>query len=304
MQGEDRLTIGVVCSRGVGPERGGRSRNEDNYLVCCGNEARYRNGEIEAVESLQCYGTLVAVADGMGGHEDGDLASSAAVRAMARIFKRGLPDDPETALHKFVMDAHRRLHAKVSELGPVRMGTTLTTCWILDGKATWCHVGDSRMYLYREGLIRQITSDHTRAEFARRDGRRSDSDGPFLAQNFVYGSRGFGDDNGIRIDAGTDTGVLQLRAGDRLLLCSDGLTGVVEEHRIASALRETPEPQACATSLMERALASGSDDNVTVVVVRIDQPVAAGRPEPEDIFDLIGQDRDLPPDDDTLVPFE
>ena len=114
MQGEDRLTIGVVCSRGVGPERGGRPRNEDNYLVCRQNEARYRNGEVEAVEPVQCYGTLVAVADGMGGHEDGDLASSAAVRAMARIFKRGLPDDPQTALHKFVMDAHRRLHAKLT----------------------------------------------------------------------------------------------------------------------------------------------------------------------------------------------
>lgn len=271
--------------------------------MCRENEARYRNGDIEAVEPVQCYGTLVAVADGMGGHEDGDLASSAAVRAMARIFKRGLPDDPELSLHKFVMDAHRRLHAKVSELGPVKMGTTLTSCWILDGKATWCQVGDSRLYLYREGAIRQVTRDHTRAEFARRDGRRVDSDGPFLAQNFVYGSRGFGDDHNIRIDAGTDTGMLTLRAGDRLLLCSDGLSGVVEEHRIASALRETPEPQACATSLMERALASGSDDNVTVMVIRIDQPTPQSRQEPEDIFELLG-DPEQVLDDDTLVPLD
>ena len=248
MSAKDRLTIGVVCTRGIGAERGGRVRNEDNYLLCRNNEARYRNGDIEAVETVEAFGTLAVVADGMGGHEDGDLASSAAVRAMARIFRRGPPTDPEPALHKFVLDAHRRLHAKVRELGPVRMGTTLTSCWILGGRAAWCHVGDSRLYLYRQGEIRQLSRDHTRAEFAQRDGRPVDSDGAFLAQNFVYGSRGFGDDASIRVDQGADTGSLQLQEGDRLVLCTDGLSGVVEEHRIASALQETPEPQACATS--------------------------------------------------------
>ena len=301
MPTEDRVTVGVVCSRGIGPERGGRARNEDNYLFCRGAEARYRSGDDEAVEPVDAFGILIAVADGMGGHEDGDLASSAAVRAMARLFKRGAPADPELHLHRFVLDAHRRLHAKVAELGPVKMGTTLTVIWILDGKAHWCHVGDSRLYLYREGALQLVTSDHTRAEFARRDGRPVDSDGPFLAQNFVYGSRGFGDDQGIRIDAGTDTGSMNLRAGDRLLLCSDGLSGVVEDHRIADALRETPEPQATATALMERALASGSDDNVTVVVVRVDEPAVAHSEPPVDEYDILGDPDSF---DDTLVPEE
>ena len=88
---------------------------------------------------------------------------------------------------------------------------------------------------------------------------------------------------------------------ERLLLCSDGLSGVVEEHRIASALKETPEPQACATSLMERALASGSDDNVTVIIVRVDA-TAPARSAPEDVFSLLGQEES--DDDDTLVPLE
>ena len=299
MPTEDRVTVGVVCTRGIGPKRGGRARNEDNYLVCQGAEARYRSGDDEAVEGVDSFGILIAVADGMGGHEDGDLASSAAVRAMARLFKRGPTAEPERHLHRFVLDAHRRLHAKVAELGPVKMGTTLTVIWILDGKAAWCHVGDSRLYLFRDGTLVQVTTDHTRAEFARRDGRAVDSDGPFLAQNFVYGSRGFGDDQGIRIDAGTDTGTLNLRSGDRLLLCSDGLSGAVENHRIGDALRETPEPQASATALMERALASGSDDNVTVVVVRVDEPaVTHSDPEVAE-YEVLGD-----PDsyDDTLVP--
>ena len=299
---EDRVTVGVVCTRGIGPERRGRARNEDNYLVCRAGEARYRSGDDEQVEDLDTRGVLIAVADGMGGHEDGDLASSAAVRAMSRLFKRGVPGDPETHLHRFVLDAHRRLHQKVAELGPVKMGTTLTVVWILDGLAYWCHVGDSRLYLERSGGLQQITKDHTRAEFARRDGRPSDADGPFLAQNFVYGSRGFGDDAGIRIDAGSDTGVIPLRRGDRLVLCSDGLSGAVEEHRIGAALRETPEPQATATALMERALASGSDDNVTVIVVRMDQLATDDRLlEAEDEYDVLGESV---VDDDTLVPEE
>ncbi|MCB9759901.1 MAG: serine/threonine-protein phosphatase [Alphaproteobacteria bacterium] len=268
----DRVTIGVVCTRGVGPERGGRPTNEDNYLVCRNNEARYRQGDNEVVEHIRTIGILLAVADGMGGHEDGDLASTAAVRALSRIFRRGYPREPELHLHRFVLDAHRRLYRKVAELGPVRMGTTLTTCWILDGKVYWCHIGDSRLYLWRDGQITQITRDHTRAEFAERDGRAVEGDGSFLAQNFVYGSRGLGYDSSIRIDSGTDTGCLELRPRDRLVLCSDGLSGPVEDHRIADAIRETPEPQAASTSLMERALASGSDDNVTVVVARIDMP--------------------------------
>ena len=87
------------------------------------------------------------------------------------------------------------------------------------------------------------------------------------------------------------------------MLCSDGLSGVVEEHRIASALRETPEPQACATSLMERALASGSDDNVTVMVIRIDQPKQPVRQEPEELFELLGGPEKVL-DEDTLVPLD
>lgn len=290
----DRLTIGVVCTRGIGPERGGRATNEDNYLVCRGDEIRFRDGDIEVVEHGETLGVLLAVADGMGGHEDGDLASTAAVRALSRLFKRGYPADPEFALHRYLLDAHHRLHRKVAELGPVRMGTTLTACWVLEGKAYWCHVGDSRLYLWRDGQIRRITRDHTRSEFASRDGRVTDVDnGAFLAQNFVFGSRGMGNDGGIRIDAGTDTGCFELRPRDRLIVCSDGLSTPVEDHRIADVIRETPEPQASATALMERSLAAGSDDNVTVIVARVDRLARrVVRPEftQSDYYDVLGQE--------------
>lgn len=291
---KDRLTIGVVCSRGIGPDRGGRALNEDNYLVCRDGEARYRNQDREAVETMATLGSLICVADGMGGHEDGDLASSAAVRAMARLFKRGLPEDPEQHLHRFVLDAHRRLHHKVSERGPVRMGTTLTSLWMLNGQAFFTHVGDSRLYHWRQGKLRRITQDHTRANFAVRDGRPPDSNGAFLAQNFVYGSRGFGNNKGIRVDAGTDTGVIELEIGDRLMLCSDGLSGMVPDHRIGDVLSEVPGPQPAATALMERALAAGSNDNVTVIVARVDALFSR----------QMGPMKDPGVDDDTLVPMD
>jgi PPM family protein phosphatase len=266
----DQVTIGVVCTTGIGPDRGGRSRNEDNYLVCRGGQIRYRKADAEEVRDSETFGVLLAIADGMGGHRDGDLASTAAVQAMSRLFKRGLPADPEEALREHVLTCHRRLRRKAAEHGPVRMGTTLTSAWVIGGQLAWTHVGDSRLYLCRDGELETLTRDHTRGEFARRDGRPVGNDQGFLAQNFIYGSRGIGDDAAIRVDPGLDSGSFPLLLGDRLLLCSDGLSAFVDEERILDVLRHRPEPQAAASMLMERASASGSDDNISVLIARID----------------------------------
>lgn len=263
-------TIGVVCTRGIGPERGGREENEDNYLVCAEGEARFRSGPREAIEAAVGKGALVAVADGMGGHAHGDLASEAAVQALVRFYRKGRSADPEAALHGFVLRAHRRLHNKLAEHGPVNSGTTLTAAWILGDHAYWVHVGDSRLYHYRDGALRRLTRDHTRKEFAARDGREYLSDRDYLVQSFVFGSRGLGHDEDLRIDAGTDTGAVKLAVGDRLLLCTDGVTGVVPDHRLRDALMDAPEPGACASWLVDRAMAKGTDDNVTAIVVRVD----------------------------------
>jgi len=295
----DRLTVGVVCTRGIGPARGGRSRNEDNYVVCRGREARFRHEREERVTGVKAIGTLVAVADGMGGHEDGDLASSAAVQALTRLFRKGQPENPERRLFDFVLDAHRRLREKASEMGPVQMGTTLTSCWFMEGRAYWCHVGDSRLYHWRRGVLRQLSRDHTWKEFAQRDGRpHSEADGRHLVQNFVFGSRGLGDDPMIRLDYGMDTGSMDLEPGDRFIVCSDGLSGFVPSHRIADVLQETLNPQGAATALVERALAAGSDDNVTVMVVRVeDSSLHDEGPH----IEIIEEDDTLVPDD-TLIP--
>lgn len=265
-----RFTVGVVCSVGIGPQRGGRSRNEDNYLLCRDGRVSWREADDEVSFPVgPAPGLLFAVADGMGGHEDGELASAAAVQAMARLYARPLPADPEDALRTFVLEAHRRLRARVSNGGPVKMGTTLSVAWVLGNRAYWAHVGDSRLYHWRAGRLVRITRDHTRAEFARRDGRPEPKHPDYLSQSFIYGSRGLGDDDGLRLDRGLDSGSLTLLAGDRLLACSDGLSGRVEDALLADALTHVPDPAACAAALYDRAVAYHSDDNITAVIVRV-----------------------------------
>ncbi len=275
------ITIGLVCSTGIESDRGGRAMNEDNYLVCRNGQIRFRDGDKEVVKQQKGAGVLLAVADGMGGHEDGALASAAAVQAFSLLYGKGKPQAPELSLLRFVLKAHGRLHATVARRGSVRLGTTLTGLWILDGRVFWVHVGDSRLYFFRNNTLIRLTADHTHREFALRDQRSIPPDADRLAQSFVYGSRGLGDDAGVRIDPGRDTGSRHLRPGDILLLCTDGLTSFVDDRRIADALREVPQPAACAEVLVERAIARGSDDNITVMVARVDDLPEAARPAGE-----------------------
>lgn len=264
-----RVSVGVVCSVGVGVARGGRSRNEDNYLVCQDGRATWRNDDAERSEAAAGEGVLLAVCDGMGGGEDGDVASTTAVRVLAKIYRPGTPRDPARALRKYVAESHRRLHEKAAEAGPVTMGTTLTACWLLEGYAAWVHVGDSRLYRFRDNTLEQVSSDHTRAEFAWRDNRSTVSDPQALAQNFIYGSRGLGDDAAVRVEQERDADVFETRAGDRILLSSDGLHGSVDDASIADVLRHIADPQAAAVACVERAIARGATDNVTVLIAAL-----------------------------------
>ncbi len=287
--------VGVACTVGIGPAHGGRSRNEDNYLVGREGEVRVRLGDQEHVEDALSDPTLVlAVADGMGGHEDGEVASTTTVQAISRLYGRPRPRDVEATMREFVLDTHHRLRPTVSVGGVVKMGTTLTLLWVIAGRGYWVHVGDSRLYLLRAGELLTLTRDHTRAEFARRDGRPEPPYPNHLSQNFLYGSRGLGNDESLRIDHGVDTGSLNLLQGDRLLLCSDGLHGFVDIEMIRDALSAGDDATGAAKGLVAAAMRAEGDDNITAVVLEVTgDPTTQPEPDPED---------DWAAGDGTLVP--
>lgn len=261
--------LGIVCALGVGPERGGRDENEDNYLVCDAGRVRYLESGAERVERAEGEGLLVAVCDGMGGHDNGQLASTTAVRVLAKLYRPGAPRDPARTLLRYIRDAHRQLYWRARNAGPVTMGTTLTACWLLGNRVSWAHVGDSRLYLYRNGQLVQLTPDHTRNEFARRDGLPPVAN-DYLCQTFIFGSRGIGDNTALRLEAGLDSGSETLIEGDRLLLCSDGVTSGIDDATLASLLSCHDHPQEAADALLAASIARGSTDNVTALVILVE----------------------------------
>jgi serine/threonine protein phosphatase PrpC len=269
--------VGIQCALGVGPERGGRKRNEDNFLVIQGGSSRRLGPDGNALEDVSAVpGLLVAVLDGMGGLDNGHLASSSAARALAGLQRSEVPRDPERAHRRFVMEQHKRLHREAKERGPVAMGTTVTAVWLISGVAAWVSVGDSRCYLWRGERLVQLSRDQTRSEFARRDGLAFV--GPdHLVQSFLFGSRGLGDNSALRLDPGLDTGTLALEPGDRLILVTDGVWSCLEPDALAAIAASSDDPNTVALGLLDAAIAAGATDNVTAAVVRVD--AVPDRPE-------------------------
>jgi protein phosphatase len=151
------------------------------------------------------------------------------------------------------------------------MGTTLTIAWLLHGTVSWVNVGDSRLYRMRDQYLELLTLDQTRNEFLRRDSATvTPADGNHLAQNFIYGSRGLGNNAGLRLEPGLDSGTLPLKPGDVLVLCTDGLWGFVDPEDIVDALLTNPDPSTAARVLNRAAMAGGSPDNITTLIVVVE----------------------------------
>jgi serine/threonine protein phosphatase PrpC len=260
--------------------RGGRDQNEDNFLVAQDGQAWLLEDGAEVRRELPGHGLLVGVADGMGGHEEGALASAAAIQTLVRLYAKSVPGDREEFLRHWIQRSHELLRARVRARGTGNMGSTLAAIWLVHDQIVWSHVGDSRIYRYSkpstrpgavEGLVR-LTRDHTRGEFAARDGRPRPPQPDALTQNFLFGSRNLGDDARIRLDPGVDSGTFPAIPRERLLLCTDGLHGAVAEPQLAAVLERAIDPlQACST-LVDLAMANGSRDNITAIVVDLGPP--------------------------------
>ncbi|MET0434703.1 MAG: Stp1/IreP family PP2C-type Ser/Thr phosphatase [Cellulomonas sp.] len=210
---------------------------------------------------------LLVVADGMGGHAGGDVASSVAIAALAPLDGESHgPDDALDELERALEEAREEIISR-SESNPelAGMGTTVTAILRAGNKLAMVHLGDSRGYLLRDGVLTQVTTDHTFVQHLVNTGKITPEEAETHPQRSVV-MRVLGD---FDVDIAPDLSVREARAGDRWLLCSDGLSGFVSGETIARTLYELPDVDTCAERLVQLALRAGGGDNVTVVVADV-----------------------------------
>jgi protein phosphatase len=214
---------------------------------------------------------LFVVADGMGGHVGGEIASASTIDRLKAMAEAGTvnPKAIEKALARAVKDIAS--HPEATDDGT---GTTLTGVY-LDTSGESAHwvtlnIGDSRVYLVREGAIIQITTDHSVVQELIASGRLS----PEEAENHPYGNvitRAVGPSEGVTPDYVR----LDVAHGDRFVICSDGLTKELTDYGIRHFLDENPDPAAAVTAMLDAALENGGRDNITIIVLDVGSPAEA-----------------------------
>lgn len=238
-----------------------RGHNEDNYLI---------NEEL----------SLFVVADGMGGHAGGEYASAIAVNTVEEIVTSmntdlddpADTDDPvEITRHKLshaIRLAGRRIYEKAREQPEYHgMGTTAVVLLVDRGNAYVAHVGDSRLYMVREGAIEQVTEDHSLIAEKIRHGLLTPEEAKnHRMRNVITRSLGYQEDVEV------DLQVRAVRRGDQYLLCSDGLSGLVEDEEMQELVTQFG-PQEAARRLTELACERGGEDNITTIIARVEEVV-------------------------------
>ncbi|MEM4409778.1 MAG: protein phosphatase 2C domain-containing protein [Candidatus Caldarchaeum sp.] len=235
-----------------------RSNNEDSYLAYL--------PPIQEGDKLGLRAVMI-VADGMGGHALGELASQTAVKAFTERFFEALARQPgkmEHALHNALDDANSAVYQLAQERAKGRPGTTLTALVLSDDSFYIAHVGDSRAYLFRDGQLRQLTTDHTWVAQEVAEGRLR----PGEAQNSSFR-------NYLTLALGSKPTVEAeilaggLKEGDLFLLCSDGLTVHLGDQELAALLSRSPNLQETSSLMVTLANDRGGHDNVTVILSQI-----------------------------------
>lgn len=237
---EENLPAGILCAfrTDVGKVR---ANNQDAPIVS---------------EKLRLYG----VADGMGGHKGGEVASTSARDDLLRELEGKTPS--VATLSSAIEEVNRQIyHQQEHDDALTGMGTTLSVLWMSDNFVYIGHVGDSRVYLLRDGEFKQMTLDHSLVEQLVREGVLTEEE----AQNHPMRNiitRAIGTDESVEVDVVVE----ERRKGDLWLACSDGLHGLVDDRQIRDALRQYA-PEKAADVLLKAALDAGGRDNVTLVIV-------------------------------------
>jgi PPM family protein phosphatase len=218
-------------------------------------------------DSYFCGRTVFAVADGLGGHQGGEVASAAAVEPLADLDGRDFatPAEAAEALAGAIAEANSAiLERAAADPSLWGMGTTVTAAAVAGDLLQLAHVGDSRAYLLRDGTLDQRTTDHTVVGELVRRGRLTPAQAAIHPERSIL-TRAVGLDPRIPVDAPDP---IDLQPGDQVLLCSDGLTEAVRDPQITEILSTNPDGSAACTALIDAANNAGGPDNITVVLLR------------------------------------
>ncbi|HEX5131007.1 MAG TPA: Stp1/IreP family PP2C-type Ser/Thr phosphatase [Candidatus Krumholzibacteria bacterium] len=220
----------------------------------------------ETPEGLAEKGAVFVVADGMGGHRGGEIASQIAVRTILAFYATDSEQDRSQALSFAFREANKTIiQESVADSALFGMGTTCTALALHDGHAYFAHVGDSRGYLLRARAIKQITNDHSIVGEMVRSGIITDEDARHHPKrNVITRSLGAQEDTAADLPAVP----LEIQPDDVFLLCSDGLTSYLSDQDIASVLMLSAPEEAC-KRMVKMANDQGGRDNITVVVVAV-----------------------------------
>jgi len=230
------------------------------------NEDYYCYAEPEADEDFQKKGRLAVVADGMGGHEGGQVASGIAVDKMRQAFLNGSAEDPHEALLAGLQDAQAAIKEYARENPELSgMGTTCTALVLRGRQLYFAHVGDSRLYLVRNARILRLTRDHSYVGRLVESGIVRAEDAEKHPQRHIL-TAALGAGRDVAVD-GAEHGVALLD-GDDLLLCTDGLWSVVTEEELETAVSGNA-PAECCAALVKLARQRGGTDNITLQVLRV-----------------------------------
>ena len=213
-------------------------------------------------DSLVVTPPLFAVADGMGGHAAGEVASEIAVRVLSEL----APEHPDVeALGRAIEEANRAVIQAAREgRGRQGMGTTMTAAMLEGERLVIAQVGDSRAYLLHQGKLQQLTRDHSLMADMIEAGQLTPEEARSHPNRSVI-TRALGSDPHTQ----PDLYEINVETGDRLLICSDGLSGMIFDDQIENTLRRVQDPQRCASQLVNEAIAAGGHDNVTVIVADV-----------------------------------
>ncbi len=256
-----RLLIGAKTDLGCV-----RENNEDKFEFYIPSSS----------DALACKGALVAVADGMGGHAAGQVASELGLKTFIRSYFADDHADVENSLKMAVSEANEVVYGTAVIPGRSGMGCTLTAAVIRGKELYAAQVGDSRLYLFRDETLRQVTTDHSWVAEQVLMGAMNEDEAELSPFRNVI-TRSLGNQPSVEPD------IFKLEAceGDKLLLCSDGLSGVVKREEMEQVIVKNGPAESCQI-LVDMALDRGGPDNITVLIAQIEeiQPLSSPKDKP------------------------